>query len=140
MLGTSESEDRTGLILPGKIRWIALAAGCLSLVTGSTGLGLGFAIWACPLILGAALQPRFPRPGAWLMAADALLLSFWMLPIGIGILFDTARNLHRYHDFVLLGVTFLWVLSSLLVGWCDAALVIEAVKLKRCGSSPFSPS
>jgi hypothetical protein len=129
-LGTTESEEQTDPILPRKIRWLAVAAGCFSALAWSLG-GLYFAIVSGPLIVGAIVQPRFRRLGTALVAAGALYLSFWVLPYGIGILFGTVRTLRQYHDLIRLGVTSLWVVSILLVGWCDAALVIDAVKRRR---------
>ncbi|HVO82532.1 MAG TPA: hypothetical protein VMT28_17515 [Terriglobales bacterium] len=127
----AESGDRRDPILPGKIRWLAAASGCLSAVAGSTGLGLGFAIVASPLIVGAIVQPRFRRLGRALVAAGALYLSFWVFFYGVWLLFDVIRNLRRYHDCVRLGIASLWLASIFLIGWCDVALVIEAVERKR---------
>jgi len=92
---------------------------------------LGFAIVASPLIVGAIVQPRFRRLGRALVAAGALYLSFWVFFYGVWLLFDVIRNLRRYHDCVRLGIASLWLASIFLIGWCDVALVIEAVERKR---------
>ena len=60
-----------------------------------------------------------------------MFLSLWVLPIGVGILFESVRTLRTYHDFNMVAVTALWVVSFLLLTWCDAALAIEVLKLRR---------
>jgi hypothetical protein len=62
------------------------------------------------------------------MSVSALLLSLWVLPIGVGILFGSVRTLRTNHDFNMVAVTSLWVVSFLLVTCCDAALMIDSVR------------
>jgi hypothetical protein len=82
------------------------------------------------MIVGAIAQPRFHRFGFWLMLVGALLLSLWVLPIGVAVLFDSFRMLRLYHDFNAVSVTSLWAGSFFLLVWCDAALMIESRKLR----------
>jgi len=130
ILGIKESESPTGIIA-GKTRWLAIATGCFTAVTGSVSVTWLIAIIPILLILGAIAQPRFPRVGLGLMSVSALFLSLWVLPIGVGILFESVRTLRTYHDFNMVAVTALWVVSFLLLTWCDAALAIEVLKLRR---------
>ncbi len=125
-MGIKESESPTGIIA-GKTRWLAIATGCFTAVTGSVSITWLIAI--IPILLIA--QPRFPRVGLGLMSVSALFLSLWVLPIGVGILFESVRTLRTYHDFNMVAVTALWVVSFLLLTWCDAALAIEVLKLRR---------
>jgi hypothetical protein len=76
------------------------------------------------------------------MWLGALLLSLAVLPIGIRILFDGVRTLRSYHDYRVLGVISLWVVSFSLVTWCDIALLLEAVGKRwqrRAIDQPRSP-
>ena len=82
-------------------------------------------------IIAVIVQPRLPRAGRWLLSVAAPLLSVWIVPIGIMVLVKTVRGEPWPHDFI--GVVFelAWTLSPILLIWCNAALVIEAVK-ERC--------
>jgi hypothetical protein len=82
------------------------------------------------MIVGAIAQPRFHRLGFWLMLVGALLLSLWVLPIGVEVLFESFRMMGLYHDFNAVSVRLLWAGSFLLLVWCDAALMIESLKLR----------
>ena len=91
-MGTDEAKHR---ILPGRIRLLAVVAGCLSAVAGSSGMGPGFAIYSGILVLGAAAQPGFPRSGRVLTYIGALILSVVILPYGAGIVFTVVRLFTR---------------------------------------------
>jgi len=109
-------------IVSDKVRWFAVATGCFTAVAGSFGLGLGFAIMPSFLIVGAILQPRFPRAGRALICAGALWLSFWVFDIGVLTLLEgrSTRLVAR-----------LIFASVLLVAVCDVAIVIEEIKIRR---------
>ena len=126
-MGTNESETRTG-ILADKTRWLAIVTGCFTAVTGCVSITWLITIIPILLILGAIAQPRFPRAALGLMSVSALLLSLWVLPIGVGILFGSVRTLRTNRDFNMVAVTSLWVVSFLLVTCCDAALMIDSVR------------
>jgi hypothetical protein len=111
-------------IVSNKVRWLAIAAGCFTAVAGSLGLTLGFVIVPIILIVGAIVQPRFTRAGRVLMCAGALSLSFWMLSFCVFIL-PESRFAGRP------GAIAFTIVSALLVVWCDVAIVIEEVKLRR---------
>lgn len=119
-------------IFPGRIRLLAILAGCISGLIGSLSMGYGFAIFPSLLILGAAVaQPLLPRSGRWIMLIGALMLSVAALPFGAEMMFYGIRPLARYHDFNALGVFTLWVMSFLLVAWCDVVLLVEAIRGSR---------
>ena len=130
-LRINESKSQITEVVASRVRWPAIATGCLTAVAGSLSFGWLFPIVPGFLILGAIVQPRFPRPGRGLMCVGALFLTITVLPIGFGILFESFRTLRSHPDFNMLGMTLLWVVSFLLVMWCDIALVIEGVRLGR---------
>jgi hypothetical protein len=123
-LRIKRSEDRMNVIISSRIRWLAVATGGFTAVAGSLGFTWGFAIVPSFLIVGAVVQPRFPRAGRVLMCAGALALSFWALSCCVVIL-PESRFTNR-PDAIALSL-----ISVLLVAWCDVAIVIEEVKIRR---------
>jgi len=117
------------VVVSSKVRWFAVATGCLTAIAGSFALGLGFASVPIFLIVGAILQPRFPRTGRGLMCAGALWLSFWVFDVGVLMLIES----HPGYRFGI--VNLIIVASVLLVALCDLALVIEEVKIRRSNSA-----
>lgn len=117
--GTSQinrKEDPTFGIVSAKLRWLAVFAGCSSAIFGVIAFGAPF------LILGAVIQPRARTSGRWLMWLGAVLLSL-VVPYGIGIVFS--RFSWKIEIFPL------FLLSTVLVCWCDLAIVMEALRSKR---------
>lgn len=110
-------------IVSVKLRWLVILAGCFSAVFGLMAFGAPF------LILGAAIQPRARTSGRWLMWLGALLLSLIVVPFGTGAVFEGARHLGR--DNWSFTIFPLFVVSTALVYWCDVALVMEALRLRR---------
>ncbi len=129
-MGINESESRTWIV-SRRTRWLAIATGCITAVAGSVSLTVLIAIVPILLILGAVVQPRYPRSGLGMMLLSALSLSSWVIPIGIGIMFESVSTLRKYHDFNMVAVTALYVVSFFLVVCCDAVLVIDFLKLTR---------
>jgi hypothetical protein len=115
-------------IVSSKVRWFAVATGCFTAIAGAFALGLGFTVVPIFLIVGALLQPRFPRTGRGLMCAGALWLSFWVFDIGILMLIES----HPGNRFG--AINLIIVVSVLLIAVCDWVIVIEEVKIRR-GSS-----
>jgi hypothetical protein len=124
-----ESVSYKSRILTRKLRILALITGCI------VGIALMSYTWlslsAIPLILGALFQPRVPRTGRLLLFVAAPLLSAWVVPLGVIMLVGTARGDPFPHDFLGVILTFAWILSPMLLIWCDTALVVEAVKERR---------
>lgn len=103
-------------VLSAKLRWLAVLAGCSSAIFGVMAFGAIF------LILAALIQARARTTGRWLMWLGALLLSV-VIPYGIGIVFSRASwSINTFP---------LFLLSTVLVCWCDLALLIEALRSKR---------
>jgi hypothetical protein len=123
-MGISGAEQQGSLVVSGKMRWLAVCTGCFTAVAGSLGYTWGFAIVPGILIVGAIVQPRFPRAGRVLISAGALSLSVWVLSFSIFIL-PESRFAGRTD------VIALTLGAVLLVAWCDVAIVIEEVRLRR---------
>lgn len=126
----NEPKSRTWIVAR-KTRWLAIATGCFTAVTGSVSITVLMAIVPVLLILGAIAQPRFPRAGLGLMLVSALSLSAWVIPMGVLFLSQRFRTLRVYHDFNAVAITSLFVVSFFLVVYCDAALIIDFFKLTR---------
>jgi hypothetical protein len=115
--------ERSSGIVASRVRWFAVAVGLLIAIAGSVGLGLGFAIYPLILIVGAGLQPRFPRAGRGLMCAGALLVSFWTFDVAVMMVLERGAD----PVFVWVGM----VASVLLVALLDVAIVREEIRLRR---------
>jgi hypothetical protein len=111
-------------IVSNKTRWLAVCTGGFTALAGGLSFTWGFAIVPCILIVGAIVQPRFPRAGRVLMSAGALSLSVWVLSVFIFILPDSRFTGRKDAIALTLG-------AVSLVAWCDVAIVIEEVRLRR---------
>ncbi len=129
-MGINESESRTW-VLSAKTRWLAILAGCFTAATASVSISLLLAFWPIILIVGAIAQRCFPRSSLALMSISALSMSLWVVPITVGLLIQSVRMLPSYHDFNIVAVTSLYVVSFLLVICYDVALIIDFLKLTR---------
>lgn len=94
------------------------------MVAGTFAGGL-FLVIPIPLILGAIIQPRFPRAGRGLICAGAVWLTFWVFDVGIFMVLEN-RSADR-----LGGVHLITAALVLLVALCDLAIVIEEVQIRR---------
>jgi hypothetical protein len=121
---------QTTEILSARVRWVAIAAGCVGGIFGM-GLTLLFPIFSVPLILGAIVHPSTPRPGKWLMWVGALVLSCTGLYFSWGVMLDDLRNGLRYPDFMTVGIFYLSIATVIIVSWCDLELVVEAIRRTR---------
>ena len=126
-MGISRAEHRrNAVVVSGKIRWLAVLTGGFTAVAGSLGFTWGSAIVPAILIVGAIVQPRFPRAGRLLMCAGALSLSFWVLCFGIFIFPEDPFPFTNRS-----GALVFNLVSVLLVALCDVALVTDEVKSRR---------
>jgi hypothetical protein len=74
------------------------------------------------LILAALLQRSSPRPGRWLMWLGAFFLTLYMAgSLGPFILWPSRLLERSFQQVLAFGI-----LSLLLVGWCDVALIIDS--------------
>jgi hypothetical protein len=123
-VGSNESQKSP--IVSIKARSLVIATGCFTALAGSLALGVMFSLFPGVMVVGALLQPRFRNLGRGLMLAGALLLSAWVLPYGVLILFQGIGRTD---------VMIFTAGSVLLVAVCDVALVVEEVII-RCRATP----
>jgi len=118
-----------------KTHWLAVATVCVTAAATLT-TGGGFLL-TIPLALGVIADYCSPRRGRWLMWVGAAFLSVTLLLMQILILPEFLDELRSHHNLGGLGpVLFpLSIASILLIVWCDAALVVDAVK-RRCSPTP----
>ena len=69
-------------IIARKTRWLAIVTGCFTAAAASLSITILLAAVPILLILGAVVQPRYPRAGLGMMVLSALSLSSWVIPIG----------------------------------------------------------
>ena len=117
-------------IVPSKVRLLSVATGCLTAIAGSLFMGPLFSIWPVILILGAIIQPYRRHLGRGLMLSGALFLSAWATLFVVDVLHGI-RQWRLYHDLNSLAVLSTMLASVLLVSWCDVALVISEIKMRR---------
>ncbi len=117
----TEPENPKILIVSERTRWFVVITGFVAVAAGAFAGGL-FLVTPFPLILGAIIQPRFPRAGRALICAGAVWLTFWVFDIGFFMEIETHAS-----GLADLLVAFVVVLVSL----CDITIVIEEVKMRR---------
>jgi hypothetical protein len=113
-----------------RLRALVLTAGCVSGIAGVVAYGLYFGMVPAVLVLGAVVQPYSPRPGRLLIAMGALLVTLY---VGIFVApVVVSMMIHRtpYEDASRLLLLGLYACSVVLVGWCDAALVVNARRIR----------
>jgi len=108
-------------LVPTKLRWLAVAAGCSSIVFGP------LALISPPLIVGAVIQPRARTSGKWLMWFGSILLSLVVVPIGTGSMYGVVKHPSNFPNGIF---SLLMVLSFILVCWLDVAIVIDGLRSK----------
>jgi hypothetical protein len=111
------------LVTP-RTRWLAIVAGCVSGIAGSLPFGPLFSVYSSLLIFGAILQRWSPRPGRWLMWLGA----FYLTAVVVGFLGPPVLRPPRLIDNNIVIVLTLCLLSLLLVGCCDVALIIDSFR------------
>ena len=126
--------------LPRGVRLLAGTTGC---VTGIAFVGLSgtLSLLGLFLILGAVLADRLPFAGRWLIVGSALFASVFILPICLSHPVEIIsgpflgavapvrlRSIGGPHDLTFLPMSLSWLLSPLMLLWCDTALLIEAAK------------
>ena len=112
-------------IVPAKVRLLSTVTGCFTAIGGSLLLGLFFSIPPIILVVGAIAQPYIRFVGKWLIVLGATLLSLEVIVLATAIP-EGVRLLRLYHDQNFLATLSFSVVSVLLVGWCDVALIIDA--------------
>jgi hypothetical protein len=118
-------------VLPRKVRRLAVVTGC---VVGIALLSFKWlAVAGIFLIVGAAVQPWMPRTGRWVLSVVAPLLGVWIVPMGGLFLLGAVKGETLGLDFYSRGLAFAWMLSPILLIWCNVALVVEARRERRGG-------
>ena len=117
-------------VLPQKIRWLAIAAG---FVTGSAVLSFTWllSVPAILLMFAGIVQPRSPQLGRLVLSVVAPLIGVGAIPVGALFLWEMARGAPFPHDPLGLAITSSWVLSPILLIWCNATLLAEAIRERR---------
>jgi hypothetical protein len=113
-------------VMPGRLRWLAAATGCVAFVDAF--LGAGLFLESALLALCALVQPRSPRLVRWLMWVSAFSMSVWMCQLAIVLARDAVKTLPSYHDRNILAVETFLLLGVVLLLWCDAALIMDALR------------
>jgi hypothetical protein len=113
-------------VFPRRIRWLAIAtglstAGLYCFLTPFAVLGPAM------LILGALLEPRFPRQGKWIIWFWAFGWSMALVPLAL-VLF---HNFPRDHEYMMLVLASLLIASTLLVLWLDEELIVDGIRRIR---------
>jgi hypothetical protein len=118
---------RRASVLPLGLRILAIAAGILSGMVGTLGLGFVFLIIPVPLVVSAIIQPYMLQVGRWIFWFGAVLLTFYVVvyigPAFKGII-PMLEQFHALQDFVM--PSFI-VLACLLVLILDVALLLHEV-------------
>jgi hypothetical protein len=117
--------------MPSRVRWLAIAAGCISGTAGALLFGPLFFLFASVQILGAITQPHAPRSGRLLLSVGACLLSCYTFlflgPQAFGAISMWPSDI----DFNHITLFVLLLISLLSVTCCDVVLVVEARRLRR---------
>jgi len=111
-------------VTPVKLRRLAIVTGCFVAISGVLLMWTD-PIPSCLLVLSAAIQPRSPRPGRWLMWVSALSVTVFAAVV---IFADGVAGLSGLTT-TIPGAVILVALAAEL--WCDVALVLEAARRMR---------
>ena len=108
-----------------RLRAVALAAGGVAGVFGML-VSLLAPIFSIPLILGALIQPRSPRPGRYLMWVGVLLLNFSLF-YSIQFVFELFSGQSSGRG----EIYFIAVPTAILIPWCWVELILDALRLRQ---------
>jgi hypothetical protein len=127
----SEPKNHRDVYVSGHTRWVAIGAGFLTAVYGFLAGGWLSLVLPILLIAGAVVSPYSPREGRRLIRVCAILLSIGFFPLAFFSLRGIGADLSSYHDINILEMVGLSLATPLLVAWCDAALVVDALGRRR---------
>jgi len=117
-------------VLPRTTRLLAIAAAFVAGISFLSFTGV-LSLLAVLLIFASNVQPRFPQFGRLVSSVIAPLMSVYAVPIGTMSLWETAKGEPFPHDLLRLAIASSWMLSPILLIWCNAALVAEAIRERR---------
>jgi hypothetical protein len=129
-----KNPDLSAELVPHNVRLLSIVTGCFTAIAGSLLTGVFFSIYPGILALGAAAQPRWRRLGRGLMLAGALLLTSEVALFCLAIP-ESIRTMRVYQDRNSIAILSFLVVSVLLVGWCDAVLVANEIRMRRIQNS-----
>jgi hypothetical protein len=87
-------------------------------------------VMAAFLLLGAAIQPRARTTGRWLMWVGAFLLTVVVGAYALIAVCERAGIPRQIQDGMIFAIFALGALSTILLLWCDIALLLEALKTR----------
>lgn len=126
-----EPSPHAAEIIPIRVRWLAIASGCFSGVSGSLLFGPLFILFPSIQILGAIIQPYSPRSGRLLLSFGAFFLSFYTFLFLGPQAFGALSFFRSYIDLSHITLFALLLASLISVAWCDVALIVDAKQLKH---------
>jgi hypothetical protein len=112
-------------------RWLALMTCGVASLACAFSFGPYLVLVPAPLLLGTMLEPRFRKTGRCLVWTGALLLTIFVIPIGVIRVSTIPAVLWSNREFSLVGITLLWALAIALVGWSDARLFGDASQVVK---------
>ena len=114
------------MIYRAKTRWLLITSACAESVLGiPMGMGLGFAVLAVFMIIGALIQPRFHHVGRGVICFGSILLTAFVIDIGVFTMTEWNGNSR-----VTPGLVYI-LLSVLFAIACDVAVVTEEIRMRR---------
>ena len=121
-MNNGELKNHTAALAAPRTRWLAIVTGCISGLAGSLPFGPLFVVISAILVFGAVLQRWSPRSGRLLMWLGACVLT-----LDVGAFFGplVLRPPHLIDTNIVVVLT-LCLVSLVLVGWCDVALIIDS--------------
>ena len=128
------SKSHTSIVSPLGTRWLVIGAGCFYGLVGFLHYGWFFVFVPIILVFGAVVQPWFSRLGRWLLALGAFIVTIY------GLLFaapavELIGRLPLHHSLEEVVSLLLFLVTVLLIVWCDVALIMEERKSRPSGMS-----
>jgi hypothetical protein len=119
-----------GLPVPTRLRWLAVVSACIVSIFAALAYGGLSLIMGVFLLLGTTIQPRARTSGRWLMWIGGLLLILMVAPFATAIVYEHASIQRQARDGAMIAIFALGALSTILVLWCDIALLLEVLKTR----------
>jgi hypothetical protein len=134
MLKMGSSKSHTNVVIPNRTRWLVIGAGCFYGLVGFLHYGWLFVFVPIILILGAVVQPRFNHLGRWLLALGTFIVTLYGMSFAVPAV-ELIGRLPLHHSLEEVVFLLLFLVTVLLIVWCDVALIMEERKSRRSGMS-----
>jgi hypothetical protein len=134
MLKMGSSKSHTTVVMPSGTRWLVIGAGCFCGLVGFLHYGWFFVFVPIILIFGAVVQPWFNRLGRWLLALGAFIVTIYGMFFAVPAV-ELIGRLPLHHSLEEVVFLLLFLVTVLLIVWCDVALIMEERKSRRSGMS-----